>query len=348
MDTPPPAPIALRKPYLLFLGAAESALGAKTAAGIAHWRRADCAGQMRLPGCGADLGLPELDIPAAAEAGAQTLVIGVAPVGGALPEAWVGLCVAALEAGLDLAAGLHARLAAVPAIAEAAARTGRAVHDVRVPPPGLPCGTGAPRAGRRLLTVGTDCAVGKMFTALALEAELRARGRPATFRATGQTGIFIAGRGMPIDAVVADFLSGAVEVLCPANEPDHWDLIEGQGSLFHPAYAAVSLGLLHGAQAEALVLCHEAGRTHIEGGGYGAYALPDLATAIAANEAAARLTCPAARVIGLSVNTRALGEPAARRLLDDLAAEHALPAVDPVRTGVGALADRIESLRCAA
>ncbi len=348
MHTPTPAPIALRKPYLLFLGTAESALGAKTAGGIAHWRREDCVGQMRLPGCGADLGLPDHDIATAAEAGARTLVIGVAPVGGALPEAWVGLCIAALEAGLDLAAGLHSRLAAIPAIAEAAARTGRAIHDVRVPPPDLPCGTGAPRTGRRLLTVGTDCAVGKMFTALALEAELRARDRPATFRATGQTGIFIAGSGMPVDAVVSDFLSGSVEVLCPPGAPDHWDLIEGQGSLFHPAYASVSLGLLHGAQAEALVLCHEAGRTHIEGGGFDDYALPDFETAIAVNEAAARLTCPAARVIGLSVNTRGLAEPEATALLARLAAEHAMPAVDPVRTGVGPIVDRMEAAACVA
>ncbi|MEM9146059.1 MAG: DUF1611 domain-containing protein [Pseudomonadota bacterium] len=333
-------PISLAKPYLLFLGDAPSVLDAKTAGGIAHWRRGDCAGQLRRPGAGADLGLPDMTIEAAAAAGARTLVIGVAPVGGGLPEAWVGLCTRALEAGLDLAAGLHSRLSDIPAIAETAARAGRRIHDVRVPPPDLPCGTGAARSGRRLLTVGTDCCVGKMFTALAIERELHARGRPTTFRATGQTGILIAGEGMPIDAVVSDFLSGAVEVLTPPADPAHWDVIEGQGSLFHPAYAAVSLGLLHGAQAEALVLCHEAGRTHVDGD-YPGYALPPLAEAIAVNLAAARLTCPAAEVVGLALNTSDLPEAEALALLDRLVGEHGLPAVDPVRTGVAAIVDRL-------
>jgi uncharacterized NAD-dependent epimerase/dehydratase family protein len=269
-------------------------------------------------------------------------VIGVAPVGGALPAPWVALCVEALERGLGVAAGLHTRLAAIPAIAEAAARTGRPVLDVRVPPEGLPCGTGRPRSGKRLLTVGTDCAVGKMFTALALEREMQARGHAATFRATGQTGIFIAGSGMPVDAVVSDFLSGSVEVLCPAADPAHWDMIEGQGSLFHPAYAAVSLGLLHGAQAHALVLCHEAGRTHIEGGDYDDYALPDFVTAMEVNLAAARLTCPSARMAGIAINTSALGQAEAARLLAETADRHGLPAVDPVRTGVGPIADLLE------
>jgi uncharacterized NAD-dependent epimerase/dehydratase family protein len=336
-------PIEIEKPYLLFLGAAESNLGAKTAAGIAHWRHADCAGQLRLPGAGADIGLPDMTLAEARAAGARTLVLGVAPVGGRLPEAWVALCVEALEAGLGVAAGLHQRLADIPAIAEASARSGRPVADVRVPPEGLPCGTGRPRAGRRLLTVGTDCAVGKMFTALALERELHARAHPATFRATGQTGIFIAGSGMPIDAVVSDFLSGSVEVLCPEAQPSHWDVIEGQGSLFHPAYAAVSLGLLHGAQPDALVLCHEAGRTHIEGGDYDAFALPDFATAMARNVEAARLTNPEARMAGLAINTAGLAPSEAERHLADLSERHGLPAVDPVRTGVGPIVDLLES-----
>ncbi|GMG82818.1 DUF1611 domain-containing protein [Paralimibaculum aggregatum] len=334
-------PVSIRPPYLLFLGAAETNLGAKTATGVAAWRPEICAGQYRLPGCGADLGLPDLTFEEAAAQGVGSLVIGTASVGGGLPDDWVATFVAALEAGLDIASGLHARLAAVPAIAEAAARNGRALHDVRVPPAGLPCGTGAPRSGHRLLTVGTDCAVGKMFTALALGRDMAARGVAADFRATGQTGIFIAGSGMPVDAVVSDFLSGSVEVLCPAADPDHWDLIEGQGSLFHPAYAAVSLGLLHGAQAEALVLCHEAGRTLIDDGGYDGYALPSLTEAIAANEAAARITCPAARVVGIALNTRALGEAEARAALEAASAETGLPAIDPVRTGTAPILDAL-------
>ena len=335
------APVEIATPYLLFVGAAESNLAAKTATGVAHWRPDACLGQLRLAGCGADLGLPDMTPAEAAAAGVRTMVVGVAPMGGALPEPWVAQCVEALEAGLDLASGLHTRLAAIPAVAEAARRTGRAVHDVREPPAGLPVGTGAPRSGRRLLTVGTDCAVGKMFTALAITAELRARGHAADFRATGQTGIFIAGSGIPIDAVVSDFLSGSVEVLAPAADPDHWDVIEGQGSLFHPAYAAVSLGLLHGAQAEALVLCHEAGRRVIDG--CPGHALPEIATAIRANEEAARLTCPAARVVGIALNTRSLGTSEAGAALAALEEAHGLPVVDPVRTGVGAIVDRLVS-----
>lgn len=336
-----PKPVVLRAPYLLFLGAADSNLGAKTAHGIATWRPDFAAGQLRLPEAGADLGLPDMTIAEAAAAGVGTLVIGVAPVGGGLPEAWIGLCVDALDAGLDLAAGLHSRLRDIPEIAEAAARAGRSLHDVRVPPDGLPCGTGAPRSGHRLLTVGTDCAVGKMFTALAIAQEMQSRGVDATFRATGQTGIFIAGSGMPVDAVVSDFLSGSVELLCPSAPAGHWDVIEGQGSLSHPAYAAVSLGLLHGAQAEALVLCHEAGRTHIDGGGYAGYLLPSIAEAIAMNEAAARLTEPRAKVVGLSVNTRKMTDDAAAALLGELSDAHGLPAIDPVRTGAGAILDHL-------
>ncbi|MEM1343059.1 MAG: N-acetyltransferase DgcN [Pseudomonadota bacterium] len=329
----------LATPYLLFLGHAESLLGAKTASGIAHWRPEACLGQCRLPGCVADLGLSELTPEAAAAAGARTMIVGVATVGGKLAPEYVPWCLRALEAGLDLAAGLHQRLADIPEIAAAAARLGRRISDVRTPPEGLPCGTGQPRPGRRLLTVGTDCVVGKMFTALALERELRARGHAADFRATGQTGILIAGEGIAIDAVVADFISGAVEVLAPGAAPDHWDLIEGQGSLFHPAYAGVSLGLLHGAQAEALVLCHEAGRTHIDDGAD--YPLPDLPTAIAANLAAARLTSPDVRMAGIALNTRRLDDAAAKAALAEAERTTGLVTVDPVRTGVGPLVEAL-------
>jgi uncharacterized NAD-dependent epimerase/dehydratase family protein len=333
------APITLETPYLLFVGAARDPLSAKTAAGVAHWRPEHCLAQLRLGAEAVDLGLPDMSIREAAAAGAKTFVIGLAPVGGRLPADWVALCVEALEAGMDLASGLHSRLAAVPEIAAAAAASGRRVHDVRVPPEGLPCGTGKRRTGKRLLTVGTDCCVGKMFTALAIDAELRRCGRASDFRATGQTGILIAGSGIAVDAVVSDFLSGAVEVLAPANDPDHWDVIEGQGSLFHPAYAAVSLGLLHGAQADALVLCHEAGRSAIEGDEYRSFVLPPLEKIIATNLDLARLTNPDARLVGLALNTSGLGEAEARDTLAALADRHGVPAVDPVRTGVAAIVD---------
>ncbi len=252
----------IERPYLLFLGEAPGNLWAKTAAGIAHWRPEWCAGQISLPGCGADTGLDELTLDAAVARGAKTLVIGVAPAGGAFPDSWTDRVVAAIEAGLDIAAGLHCRLGDIPALAKAAQAHGRRLIDVRHPNRDFEIATPKRRAGHRLLTVGTDCCVGKMYAALALEREMRGRGMKADFRATGQTGIFIAERGLSVDAVVSDFISGATEWLTPAHDADHWDLIEGQGSLFHVSYAGVSLGLLHGSQPDALVLCHDAARTH--------------------------------------------------------------------------------------
>src|SRR4029077_9321091 len=163
------------------------------------------------------------------------------------------------------------------------------------------------------LTVGTDCSIGKMFTAPALQKEMRARGLNADFRATGQTGIFIAGDGVSIDAVVSDFVSGAVEWLCPAADPDHWDLIEGPGSLFPASYAGVPLALIPGAQPDALVVCHEPTRTHMRGLRH--YPLPDLKLCIKRNVEAAQLTNSAARCVGVSVNTGALDAAAAQDYL---------------------------------
>lgn len=190
-----------------------------------------------------------------------------------------------------------------------------------------------------MLAVGTDCSCGKMYTALCVEKAMRAAGRKATFRATGQTGILIAGSGVSVDAVVADFISGATEWLAPANDDDHWDLIEGQGSLFHASYAGVSLGLLHGAQAHTLVMCTEPGRPHMRG--LPNQPLPDLAECISLNERCARLTNPEAKVIGIAANTSAMDPVAAERWLQDTQDRLGMPAVDPLRTGVAALADRL-------
>ena len=329
----------LRTPYLLFLGDAPDALAAKTAAGVAHWRPEWCVGQLRLPGCKADLGLPEMSVEDAAGAGARTLVVGVANRGGVINENWIPVLGRALERGLDLASGLHVRLAEVPALKEAAARLGRSIADVRHPARDFEVASGKRRSGKRLLTVGTDCSIGKMFTALALEREMRRRGMKADFRATGQTGILIAGEGVSIDAVVSDFVSGAVEWLAPANADDHWDLIEGQGSLFHASYAGVSLGLLHGAQAQALVMCHEPTRTHMRGLPH--YPLPGLGECIEANLRAARLTCPEAACFGIAINTAALDASAADSVLKQTADAFGLPCVDPVRTGVASIVDRL-------
>jgi uncharacterized NAD-dependent epimerase/dehydratase family protein len=265
-------------------------------------------------------------------------VVGVVNAGGVLPEHWIPVIVAAIEAGLDVATGLHVRLADTPAIREAAARRGRKLFDVRHTDQRFATGKGTKRSGLRLLTVGTDCSIGKKYTVLVLEREMRARGFDADFRATGQTGVFISGRGVAIDAVVADFISGAVEWLSPAAAPDHWDLIEGQGSLFHPSFAGVSLGLLHGAQPDAFVVCHEPTRTHMRGV---QHSLPAIDDVIDLTIRCGKLTNPAIRPVGIAVNTQALGDVEARAYLDMLAAEHALPAVDPVRYGVGPIVDRL-------
>ena len=331
--------MTIRRPYLMFLGNAPDQLAAKTAQGIVQWRRDWCVGQMRLSGCKADLGLPDMSLDQAVAAGVATVIVGVANRGGVLGEDWVPLLADALGRGLDLASGLHQRLSDVPLLAAAAARHGRQLFDVRHPTREFAVGTGARRPGKRLLTVGTDCSIGKMYTALALEKAMRARGLAADFRATGQTGIFIAGSGVSIDAVVADFISGAVEYLAPAAAPDHWDLIEGQGSLFHASYAGVSLGLLHGAQPDALVMCHEPTRRHMRG--LPGFPLPSLEDCIAANLQAARLTNPAVRCVGIAINTAALDAAAATRLLAETADRLGLPAVDPLRTGVGAIVDRL-------
>lgn len=328
----------IETPYLMFLGDVPDRLAAKTAYGIKDWRPEWCVGQLRLPGCAADLGIPDLTLAQAVEQGCRTLVIGVANAGGVLPEHWVAEVVAALDAGLDIASGLHARLGAVPAIAEAAERNGRQLHDVRHTAETFATGKGTKRPGRRLLSVGTDCSVGKKYTVLALERAMRERGLDADFRATGQTGVFISGRGVAIDAVVADFISGAVEWIAPAAEPDHWDLLEGQGSLFHPSFAGVSLGLLHGAQADAFVVCHEPTRTTMRGV---QHPLPTIREVIDLTVQLGRLTNPDIRPVGIAVNTQDLEEGAARALLADLAAEHDLPASDPVRFGLEAIVDRI-------
>lgn len=329
----------IQHPYLLFLGDAHDDLAAKTAAGVHQWRRDWCLGQLRLPGCNTTLDLPDMTLEAGREAGARTLVVGVANRGGIISDSWQDTFLKALDLGYDIAAGLHQRLVDIPALREAADANGRLLADVRHPRDRFGVGTGEARTGKRLLAVGTDCSVGKMYTTLALEAEMKARGMKADFRATGQTGIFIAGSGVSVDAVVADFISGAVETLCPANDADHWDLIEGQGSLFHPSFAGVSMGLLHGAQAQALVLCHEPDRPHMRGLPH--QALPGLQECMDLNLTCARLTAPDARFVGIAFNTKRLSAAEAERVLKETEDRFGLPTVDPVRTGVGPIVDAL-------
>jgi uncharacterized NAD-dependent epimerase/dehydratase family protein len=323
----------------MFLGDAPDDLAAKMARGIVDWRPDWCAGQLRLDGCQADLGLSDLTIRQAAASGVKTMVVGVVNPGGVLPDNWVETIVEALEAGLDVATGLHRRLSSVARIAEAAAVHGRRLHDIRFSDRSFATGKGTRRRGLRVLTVGTDCSCGKKYTALAMEQEMRARGMKADFRATGQTGILISGRGVAIDAVVADFISGAAEWLTPDNEPDHWDVVEGQGSIFHPSFAGVTTGLLHGAQPDAFVVCHEPTRTTMRGV---QHPLPTIGQVIDAIAQSGALTNPAIQCTGLSIYTAALDEEHARACIEAAAREHGLPATDPLRFGVGPLVDELQ------
>ena len=329
----------IQHPYLMFLGDAPDRLAAKTAQGVADWRPEWCLGQYRMEGCNADLQLPDMGMEQAAEAGIKTVIVGVANRGGVISKPWIEVLEKALDLGMDIASGLHNRLNDVPALKAAADRNGRALFDVRHPREDYPVASGKKRSGKRVLAVGTDCSVGKMYTTLAMEKEMRARGWNADFRATGQTGIFIAGSGVSVDAVVADFISGAVEAISPSNDPEHWDLIEGQGSLFHASFAGVSLGLLHGAQADALILCHEPTRAHMRG--LPDYQLPKLEDCMAANLSAAHLTNPDSRFVGVAVNTYHMTEGDAESYLRETEDRLGLPAVDPVRNGVGRIVDQL-------
>lgn len=326
-------------PYLLFLGNIAERLDAKTALGLQHWRPELCAGQHRLSASAVDIGLPDMTPAQAAQAGARTLVVGVAPFGGDIAPEWRAVFLDAIDAGLNIASGMHRRLTSIEGLAERAASRGVSLFDVRHADATFSVASGRKRTGKRLLTVGVDCAVGKKYTALAIHKAMLEHGAKATFRATGQTGILIAGGGIAIDAVVSDFVAGAAEALSPDNVADHWDIIEGQGSLFHPAYAGVSLGLLHGSQPDAIVVCHEPGRVTIDG--YPSYPLPTLEACIARHEEAARLTNPDAHCVGISLDTSRLSSAQRRQAIDDVARRTGLPVIDPIATGAGAIADTL-------
>ena len=329
----------IEQPYLLFLGDAADPLAAKVAQGIRDWRPDAAVGQYRLPTCNADMGLPDMTIAEARAAGAKTLVVGVANRGGVISPAWIQVLRDALAAGMDLASGLHNLLRDEPELVEAAQTHGRSLHDVRVPSVKYPIANGKRRSGKRCLAVGTDCSVGKMYTAIAMERAMHARGMKATFRATGQTGILITGGGVPLDAVIADFMAGAIEWLTPDNEPDHWDLIEGQGSLFHASYSGVTLALIHGGQPDALILCHEPTRTHMRG--LPDYDLPSLEDLAEVSLRLARVVNPACRIVGISINTHGLDEDKALAYLEAVERRMALPTVDPFRQGADRLVDAL-------
>ncbi len=337
-NTPFAAP-TLRKPYLLFLGDIDNAPHAKTAFGLRDWIPDDCLAQWRLPACKVDLELPEMAPGQAAQAGAKSLVIGVAVSGGRIPDHWLPCLLEAIEAGLDIVSGQHVLLDTLPQLVAAAKANGTTLIDVRIPPPDLPVGTGIKRSGKRLLTVGSDCALGKKYTALTLARTMRVYGIEADFRATGQTGILIAGSGIPIDAVVADFISGAAECLSPAAADTHWDVIEGQGAIVHPSFAAVTLGLLHGSQPDALILCHDPTRQHIRNRPYAP--IPPLDQLARRYLEAASVTNARARLAGVSLNTSALDTPAAQQALDAVEQLLGVPAFDPLRTSAERVVESI-------
>ncbi len=272
--------------------------------------------------------------------GAEVLVIGTAPTGGQLPEAWREIIITCLSNGVDVAAGLHTDLGDDPHFAEVAERHGRRIFDVRRPPRGIGVARGACRhlEGKRIvLIVGTDCATGKMHTALALEEELARRGASVKFVPTGQTGVFIKGWGIAIDNVISDFTAGAVElmVLEAAKEADII-LVEGQGALLHPGFSGVTLSLIHGCMPTDMIFCHSATPVCLEPD----YDMtpPPMPEMIALHEHVVEHLRPA-RVIGIALNTNRLDETAARRMVDDIHRETDLPVTDVVRFGPAPLAD---------
>ena len=329
----------LHTPYLLFLGDAPDQLSAKVAQGVADWRPEHCVGQIRLPGCQTSVALQDLTLAEAKEAGAKTLIVGVANRGGFIVDSWLEVFEQAMELGMDIASGLHTLLRDQPSLISAAQRTGQRLIDVRIPTEQYPIAEGKLRSGKRCLAVGTDCSVGKMYTALAMEKTMRERGLKATFRPTGQTGILITGEGVPLDAVIADFMAGSIEQLTPAAEPEHWDLIEGQGSLFHASYSGVTLALIHGGAPDALILCHEPTRTHMRGLPH--HPIPSLHALRELSLQCARIVNPSCEVVGISVNTAALDEASANKVLADIEQDMQLPTVDPYRQGADRLVDQL-------
>lgn len=333
-------PIQIQAPYLLFLGDEERPTYVKTAQGLLDWQADKCLGQYRLSPQTVDLGLTDLSIAEAKASGIRSLLIGTAQIGGGIPENWMPVLKEALNAGLDIVAGLHTRLSSVSELVELAKQSGAQLLDLREPPKDIPIGSGKKRTGMRLLTVGTDCALGKKYTALSLAKTMKAHTMNATFRATGQTGIMIAGEGIAIDAVVTDFISGAAELMSPNNSSDHWDVIEGQGAIYHPGYGSVSHGLLVGSQPDAFVVCTEAKRTHISG--WPDYPLPSINEVIEHTITIGKLTNPNIRCVGISANTQSLSDDERAGYLKELSATHNMPCVDPFITGCDAIIKEIK------
>jgi uncharacterized NAD-dependent epimerase/dehydratase family protein len=316
----------------------------KTARGIARYRRESVVALLDSQRAGeSEDGFPIVaTVDEALGFGPDTAIVGVATAGGRFPPAWRELLKSCIENGLDVESGLHEFLADDDEMAQLAKRHGVELRDLRRPPADLsvPTGENLTIPARIVLTVGSDCAIGKKTVSLELHLEARRRGLPSEFVPTGQTGIAIAGWGIAVDAVVADFLAGAAERLVVEGHRRGGELllVEGQGSLVHPAYSGVTLGLVHGSAPHAFVLCHMAGSTEIEG--FPGHPLPPLRELIELHE---RIALPArpARVLAIALNTRLLDEGEARAAIAATEEETELPADDPVRFGAGKLLDAV-------
>ena len=317
----------------------------KTTHGVVRYRRDDVVAVLDSTRAGETMdGLPVVaTVNDALCFNPNTALVGVATQGGRFPPAWRDLLRSAISKGLDVENGLHEFLTADAELSALAARHGVELRDLRKPPAGLnvPTGENLQLPARTILTVGSDCAIGKKTVALELDLEARRRGLRSQFVPTGQTGIAIAGWGIAVDAVISDFLAGAAEQLILEGHRRGGEellFVEGQGSLVHPAYAGVTLGLLHGSAPHALVLCHLAGATEIDG--YPGHPLPPLAELIELYERSS-LPVRRARVAAIALNTGHLADDAARAAAARAEAETALPADDPVRFGAGKLLDAL-------
>jgi uncharacterized NAD-dependent epimerase/dehydratase family protein len=333
--------------YLLLAeGFSGDPLYGKTMRGLLRYRRDDVAAILDSTRAGeTEDGVPVVGtVEEALPLEPTTALVGVVTQGGRFPPAWMELLRACIERGLDVENGLHVFLADDPELLKLAAERGVELRDLRRPPAGLSTATGENLGvdATIVLTVGSDCAIGKMTVSLELDLGARRRGLRSVFVPTGQTGIAIAGWGIAVDAVVADFVAGAAERLVVEGRERGGELlwVEGQGSLLHPVYSGVALGLYHGSVPHLLVLCHEPGRTEIEGAGGGPHQIPPLRELVELHE---RLALPArpARVAAVALNTRALGEDEAHAAVAAAEEETGLPADDPVRFGATKLVDAV-------
>jgi D-glutamate N-acetyltransferase len=316
----------------------------KTARGVVRYRREDVVAILDSERAGETHGgLPIVgSVNDALCFNPTTALVGVATQGGRFPPAWRKLLKSCIAKGLDLENGLHEHISDDPELKELARRYGVELRDLRKPPPDLnvPTGQNLEIPARIVLTVGSDCAIGKMTVALELDLEARRRGLQSRFVPTGQTGIAIAGWGISVDAVVSDFLAGAAEQLVVEGYRRGARLlfVEGQGSLTHPAYSGVTLGLVHGAAPHAFVLCHKAGSSEVEG--YPGHPLPSLKDLVELHERIS-LTRRRARVAAIAVNTAGLADGDARAAIGAASGETGVPADDPVRFGAGVLLDAV-------